>query len=65
MSRIECKQTSNGQYENVSEVERPDSGDSVPKMNTIGAVPNVDMMSHDSNDGYVDGEEVIGEHKNQ
>ena len=65
MTRIECKQNDNGQYENFGEVERPDSGDSVPKMNTIGAVPNYEIeFSHDSNDGYVDGEEVIGD-KNQ
>tara|TARA_A100001011_G_scaffold395310_1_gene489942 strand:- start:5153 stop:7654 length:2502 start_codon:yes stop_codon:yes gene_type:complete len=64
MSRIECTQNDNGQYSNFGEVERPDSGDSVVKMNNIGSVPNYEIVfQHDVIDGYIDGQENIGEAK--
>ena len=64
MSRIECTQNDNGQYSNFGEVERPDGGDSVVKMNNIGSVPSYEIVfEYDSYDGYIDGEEVIGEAK--
>ena len=64
MSRIECKQNDNGQYENFGEIERPDSVDSIPKMNNIGSVPNYEIVfNHDSIDGYIDGEDTFEESK--
>ena len=64
MSRIECTQNDNGIYSNFGEVERPDSGDSVVKMNTIGSVPNYEItFNHDPDDGYIDGEIIEDEAK--
>ena len=64
MSRIECKENDNGTYNNFGNVERPESGDFVVKMNTIGAVPNYEItFQHDSYDGYIDGEEIEDEAK--